>query len=315
MKKVFCIGELLIDFVAEDQGTKLVSATHFTKKPGGAPANVAAAVSRLGGEGSFIGAVGQDPFGEFLLNTLEEEGVDVRHAQRVQTFTTLAFVSLAKDGERDFVFSRGADRELKYDPQLVSVFGGQIIHFGAATGFLGGKLEAAYDQYLKEAGASGCLISFDPNYRGDLWKDGVTHFADRCHVFLKKAHFAKLSLEEARLITRSDSLEEACGMLHQLGVECVTITLGDKGTWLSVKNRGEQIASVRVECKDTTGAGDAFVGCVLWQLSVSGDPMATIRNFDRMKEITAVANRAGAHTTTSFGAIPSLPYESDLEIA
>ncbi|WP_224488427.1 carbohydrate kinase family protein [Robertkochia flava] len=312
MKKVFCIGELLIDFVAENQGSKLESASQFTKKAGGAPANVAAAVARVGGKAGFIGAVGQDPFGEFLLNTLTEEKVDVRHAQRVQTFTTLAFVSLDKSGERDFIFSRGADRELKYDSEMVSVFGGQILHFGAATGFLGGHLEASYKQYLKEARASGCLVSFDPNYRADLWKEGITHFKDSCYNFLKSAHFAKLSLEEAEIITQADTPAAACQLLHELGVVCVAITLGARGTYLSVANQGEVIPSVPVECRDTTGAGDAFVGCMLWQLSAAGDPMAVIADFERMKEVTVLANRAGAYTTTSFGAIAALPKASDL---
>ena len=312
MKKVFCIGELLVDFVAEGQPGKLQAATRFTKKPGGAPANVAAAVSRLGGMAGFIGAVGQDPFGDFLLETLDQEGVDIRHAQHVQTFTTLAFVSIDRSGERDFVFNRGADMELKYDPEMVSVFGGQILHFGAATGFLGGPLEAAYKEYLKEAEASGSFISFDPNYRADLWKEGADYFTDSCYTWLRKAHFAKLSLEEARLITRSENPAGACSVIHQLGVACVAVTLGDAGTYLSVGNRGETIPSVAVDCRDTTGAGDAFVGCVLWQLSRTEDPMTVISDFDHMKEITFMANRAGAFTTTSFGAIPALPRESDL---
>lgn len=312
MKKVFCIGEILIDFVAETQGTNLENATVFSKKPGGAPANVAAAVSRLGGRAVFLGAVGRDPFGRFLLHCLQEEGVDVSHAQQVERFTTLAFVSLDHSGERDFVFNRGADKELKYDPQLVSVFGGQVVHFGAATCFLGGKLETAYRQYLKEAKAAGCLISFDPNYRTDLWKEGRDYFIDQCIYYLKNAHFAKLSLDEARLITRTETLEDACQLIHQLGVSCITVTLGHEGTYLSIGGQNAVIASVTVEARDTTGAGDAFVGCVLWQLSRSGDPMSLIRDFDRMSDVVMLANRAGAHTTTSFGAIPALPYEADL---
>lgn len=312
MKKVFCIGELLIDFVSTDQDTSLVDASSFARKPGGAPANVAVAVSRLGGKAGFIGAVGQDPFGEFLLHTLTTEGVNTDHAQRVEAFTTLAFVSLDKTGERDFVFSRGADKELKYDPELVSVFGGQVVHFGAATAFLGGKLETSYIQYMKEARASGCLVSFDPNFRQDLWKERVNYFTDRCLDFLKQAHFAKLSLEEAKLITKTEDPEKACELMHHLGVLCIAITLGDKGTYLSVGNRGSYVASIPVEVKDTTGAGDAFVGCVLWQLAGSGDPMNALRNYDRMRDFTTLANKAGAHTTTAFGAIPALPFEDQL---
>lgn len=315
MKKVYCFGELLVDFVAEGQGHDLSKAAQFVKKAGGAPANVAVAVSRLGGKGGFIGAVGRDPFGVFLADTLKDEGVDSRHLQRVQEFTTLAFVSLDKNGERDFVFSRGADRELKYDSQLVSVFGGQILHFGAATAFLGGGLETAYHQYLKEGGASGCLISFDPNFRQDLWQEGVDHFVYSCRRFLKKAHFVKMSLEEARLVTGVSAFEKACSFVHEQGVTCMVITLGDEGAYLSVKGEGQMIPSEAVEVVDTTGAGDAFVGCVLWQLSQAGDPMAIVRDASRMKHIVALANKAGAYTTTAHGAIPALPYLADLQVS
>ena len=77
MKKVFCIGELLIDFVAENQGKDLSKAKEFSKKAGGAPANVACAISKLGGDSFFVGAVGNDPFGSFLLRILENEKVDI----------------------------------------------------------------------------------------------------------------------------------------------------------------------------------------------------------------------------------------------
>ena len=107
MKKIYCIGELLIDFVAENQGSDLSKAVEFTKKAGGAPANVACAIAKLGGSSLFVGCVGADPFGQFLEDTLKKAQVDIRHLQRSDTFTTLAFVSLAADGERDFVFSRG----------------------------------------------------------------------------------------------------------------------------------------------------------------------------------------------------------------
>ena len=138
MTKVFCIGELLIDFVAENQGSDLSKAVQFTKKAGGAPANVACAISKLGGRSYFIGCVGKDPFGTYLLDVLKTEGVDISMAQRSNTFTTLAFVSLANDGERDFVFDRGADKELVYDSSIKKNFKRNLVHFGAATALLGG---------------------------------------------------------------------------------------------------------------------------------------------------------------------------------
>ena len=188
MKKVYCVGELLIDFVAEKQGNDLSKASLFTKKAGGAPANVACAISKLGGKGSFIGCVGNDPFGHFLSRILEDINVDISLLQRSDMFTTLAFVSLAEDGERDFVFSRGADQELTYDISVKNLIENNMLHLGAATSFLGGTLENTYSRYFFDALTHNTFISFDPNYRGDLWKGNDDAFIKKCTPFIEKAH-------------------------------------------------------------------------------------------------------------------------------
>ena len=148
MKKVFCIGEALIDFVVKKPDIALSQATEFTKKAGGAAANVACAIAKLGGRAVFLGCVGKDPFGDFLEDSLRKEGVDLSQLQRADIFTTLVFVSLAHEGERDFVFCRGADRELQYDGALRRELKGNMLHLGAATALLGGPLEKAYGRYL-----------------------------------------------------------------------------------------------------------------------------------------------------------------------
>ncbi|MBT8186955.1 MAG: carbohydrate kinase, partial [Croceitalea sp.] len=214
MTRIFCVGELLIDFVAENQGSNLSKAGIFTKKAGGAPANVACAISRLGGKSTFIGCVGKDPFGTFLLDVLKKEGVDISLAQRSKTFTTLAFVSISENGERDFVFSRGADKELKYDSAIKRDFDRNMIHFGAATAMLGGPLEEAYGHYLFDALTKNSFISFDPNYRHDLWKDNEAVFIKKCLPFVQKSHLCKFSLEEAQLLSGKQDLAEACAFLH-----------------------------------------------------------------------------------------------------
>ncbi|MGB7394852.1 MAG: PfkB family carbohydrate kinase, partial [Pricia sp.] len=165
MKTIYCIGELLIDFVAENQGSDLTKADVFTKKPGGAPANVACAIARLGGRSKFIGSVGRDPFGTYLLKVLEDNEVDTSLAQRSKTFTTSAYVSIAENGERDFVFSRGADKKLKYDTAVKKGFKDNMVHLGAATALLGGNLEDAYNRYFFDALCQDTFISFDPNFR------------------------------------------------------------------------------------------------------------------------------------------------------
>lgn len=312
MKKVYCIGELLIDFVAEKQGNDLSKATHFTKKAGGAPANVAAAIAKLKGNSYFVGRVGEDPFGTFLLQTLKEGNVNISLAQRSSTFTTLAFVSLAADGERDFVFSRGADRELAYDPNLKDVFKNEIVHFGAATAFLGGELEKTYTHYLHDAILGEAFICFDPNFRTDLWKGQENLFVEKCLPFIERSHLAKFSLEEAQLISGKKELTEACTYLHALGVKTITVTLGKEGTYLSTKDTQKTIPSIPVDPVDTTGAGDAFIGCLLQQISRTTHLGLQEITFKALEKMVSLANKAGAITTTNYGAIESLPDQDQL---
>ena len=313
MKKVFCIGELLIDFVAENQGSDLSKANDFSKKAGGAPANVSCAISKLGGSSYFIGCVGNDPFGEFLLRTLENEHVDISMAQKSDTFTTLAFVSIDQDGERDFVFSRGADRELTYDSSHKSHFENHILHFGAATALLGGPLEDAYSRYLFDGLTKDCFISFDPNYRVDLWKKKEEKFVQKCRTYIEKSHLCKFSMEEAQLLSGKEDLKEACAVLHEIGTEVIVITLGKEGTWLSTKNFQKTIPSIKVNPVDTTGAGDAFIGCLLKQLSEHKAIDKILVDEDQLTKMVTTANKAGAITTTNFGAIQSLPTQKQLD--
>ncbi len=310
MKDVYCIGELLIDFIAENQGKDLSKAKEFTKKPGGAPANVACAIAKLGGSSKFIGSVGDDPFGHYLLNILKENNVDITLAQKVRTFTTLAFVSIDEDGERDFVFSRGADIKLEYNPEVKKTFTNNIIHLGAATALLGGKLEKTYGHYFFDGLTQNTFISFDPNFRADLWRDEEELFVKKCMPFIEKADLCKFSLEEAQLLSRKEDLNEACEVLHDLGAKIITITLGSEGTLVSANQQKITIPSIDVKPIDTTGAGDAFIGCLLYQIATLKDPHEILTDFELLKEMVGKANKAGAYTTTGYGAISSLPESS-----
>lgn len=307
MKKVFCIGELLIDFVAEKQGSDLSKAREFTKKAGGAPANVACAIAKLGGKSYFVGAVGDDPFGSYLLNILKHTGVDISLVQKSEVFTTLAFVSLAEDGERDFVFSRGADKELNYSPAIKADFPGNMLHLGAATALLGGNLEKTYGHYFFDALTKDAFISFDPNFRGDLWKGKENIFVKKCMPFIEKAHLCKFSLEEALLLSGREKINEACEFLHNIGVKIITITLGPDGTLVSTPNFKKTVPSIQVKPKDTTGAGDAFIGCLLQQISTLDKTEEILDDQELLCKMVAKANKAGAITTTNYGAIESLP--------
>jgi fructokinase len=312
MKKVFCLGESLIDFVAEKQGADLSKATEFVKKAGGAPANVACAIAKLGGKSSFIGCVGNDPFGNFLLDILQDHNVDISLAQRSEVFTTLAFVSLTEEGERDFVFSRGADKELKYDTLVKSKFKGNILHLGAATALLGGNLEEAYGRYLFDALTHDTFISFDPNFRTDLWKANEANFIKKCLPYIEKSHLCKFSKEEAQLLSGKEDLSEACKYLHETGTGIIVVTLGPEGTLVSTADMEQIVPSISVKAIDTTGAGDAFIGCLLQQIAESDAPELLLQDKNRLLKMVKKANIAGAITTTSYGAIAALPGKEDL---
>ncbi len=312
MKKIFCLGESLIDFVAEKGGADLSKAKTFTKKAGGAPANVACAIAKLGGKSSFIGCVGYDPFGSFLLKILEDHRVDISLAQRSEVFTTLAFVSLTDEGERDFVFSRGADKELKYDSTVKSNFNRNILHLGAATALLGGNLEEAYSRYLFDALTNDTFISFDPNFRTDLWKTKEEIFVKKCMPYIEKSHLCKFSKEEAQLLSGKNDLGDACMFFHNIGAKIIVVTLGAEGTLVSTPDTEHTVPSIAVNPLDTTGAGDAFIGCLLQQIAALDTADQLMTDNEILLKMVRKANVAGAITTTNYGAIASLPTKKDI---
>lgn len=309
---IACIGELLIDFVCTDIGLGLKQGARFLKKAGGAPANVAAAINRSGGHAKLAAKVGHDPFGDFLLHTLESEGIERAGVARCATPTTLAFVGLQDDGERDFTFCRGADGELGWQ-DIPSDFLDDvgIVHFGAATGLLDGELYVTYQRLLHEARQRGILISFDPNYRDGLWGQNPQEFIARCTPWCQQADIIKVSEEELHFITGAKSNAEGCRRLHEAGVSYITVTCGRRGTWVSHQSGRQQlIPSLPVEAIDSTGAGDAFIGALLAQVAHSGCGLD-----DEQQFLDAVrwANICGALTCTKFGAIDAIPLAHDVD--
>ncbi|MFZ9146618.1 MAG: carbohydrate kinase family protein, partial [Sediminibacterium sp.] len=268
MNKVLCIGEALIDMICTDRGTSLSKGQNFLKKAGGAPANVAAAIAALGAEVDMAAKVGKDPFGMHIVELLKEMGVNTKWVlQDPNHFTTFAFVSLMEDGERDFYFNRGADGQLSTDDLSgLNLKEYSIVHFGSATGFLPGPLQDAYLDLLEKSKKAGAIISFDPNYRHLLFPNNTKSFIDQCWPFIEQSHFFKLSDEEAMLITGCDSVQHAAAALRKKSKAVFAITMGKEGTLLSMGDHLEMIGSIAITPVDATGAGDAFVGAVLFQL-------------------------------------------------
>lgn len=312
MNKVFCIGELLIDFIGKDIGKGLKTGVNFEKKAGGAPANVGAAVCKLGGEAYFLGQVGNDSFGEFLVAMLKNIGINTEMT-KMDGYTTLAFVAIDENGERDFEFHRGSDGDYSFDNiDLDKVKNNDIIHFGSATGFLKGELKKTYFKLLKVAKEKGNFISFDPNYRDMLIKEeNLKGFKEDCKRFIRLCDFLKLSDEEIKLLTEEENLESGIKKLHSLGAKIVAVTLGGEGTLLSDGNNIEVVPSIKIKQIDSTGAGDAFVGAILKKVSEISNKNDI--DFNKWKEIVSYGNKVGALTCTNYGAIDAIPNENQLK--
>jgi len=308
--KVLCIGEALIDMICTDVNVSLSSGQHFLKKAGGAPANVAAAIAALGGDVSMAAKVGDDPFGHHLIELLDTMGVHTSLLIKDPAhFTTFAFVSLMNDGERDFYFNRGADKELTiYDLAALKLEEYSIVHFGSATAFLPGPLQNTYIELSAKAKQAGCLISFDPNYRHLLFQNNSASFISQCAPFIENCDFFKLSDEEAILITSAESVAVAAIALRKKSKAVFTITLGKEGTMLCIDDQIEIIKSIPIQPVDATGAGDAFVGAVLYQLNKHTSVDIKKLSIENWKLIISNANKAGARTCEYMGAMEAFQH-------
>lgn len=308
--KVLCIGEALIDMICTDRGSRLADGHNFLKKAGGAPANVAAAIAALGGKVDMAAKVGKDPFGQHLIDLLNEMGVSTQWMiQDPNSFTTFAFVSLMEDGERDFYFNRGADGQLSIsDLADLNLSEYSIVHFGSATGFLPGPLQATYLDLLNKSKAAGALISFDPNYRHLLFPNNTNSFITQSWHFIQACDFFKLSDEEAMLITGLDTVQAAADALRAKTKAIFAITLGKEGTLLSTSQGTELISSIPITPIDATGAGDAFVGAVLYQLLDTKAADLPSLSLDAWRKIITNANKAGARTCEYMGAMEAFKH-------
>jgi fructokinase len=311
--KIICIGEALIDMICTDKGSSLSEGQHFLKKPGGAPTNVAAAIAALGGTVELAAKVGHDPFGRHLIEVMSAFGVSTKWMlQDPDHFTTFAFVSLMEDGERDFVFNRGADGQLtRQEIESIDLDNVSIIHFGSATAFLPGPLQAAYQGLLQKALQKNILISFDPNYRHLLFAGNKQTFIDQSWNFLSCCHFFKLSDEEALLITGALPLPDAADVLLKKTGAVLANTLGNEGAMLGYKGNTFIVTGIQAKPVDTTGAGDAFVGAVLYQLSSKTVQAIEHLSLQEWQHIVANANKAGARTCEYLGAMEAFKHLSN----
>ncbi|KAH9310851.1 hypothetical protein KI387_025886 [Taxus chinensis] len=305
---IVSFGEMLIDFIPTVSGVSLAVAPAFKKAPGGAPANVAVGIARLGGHSAFIGKVGDDEFGHMLAGILRENDVYDKgilfdsHAR-----TALAFVTLRSDGEREFLFYRNPSADMllteaEIDKDLIQQ--ARIFHFGSIS-LISEPCRSAHLAALKMAKEAGALLSYDPNLRLPLWpspdesRKGIFSIWD-------KADLIKVSEDEVTFLTGGGDHEkdEVVMSLMHPGLKLLLVTVGEKGCRYYTKDFRGRVNGFAVNTVDTTGAGDAYVGAFLTELVKD---MSLLEDEKRLRKALIFANGAAAITTTEKGAIPALP--------
>lgn len=314
MKKVLAIGELLIDFVPQQKGCSLREVTHFARVAGGAPANVALAVSRLGGDSGMISQVGTDAFGDHIIEVLAAGGVDTRYIFRTEKAGTgLAFVSLDADGNREFSFYRNPCADLFLSPEQITgeMFAGAgALHF-CSVDLVDWPVKQAHAQAIRLARENGLLISFDPNVRLPLWESAAACQA-AIREFLPLADLVKLSDNEVAFVTGVADEAEAAAKLLDGGCRMVLVTRGPDGAAVYTKKVTAQAAAQPGQIADTTGAGDSFAGSFLYQLMADGVTRDTLGEVDArtLARYLAFSARCAAFTCGRQGAV--MPTYEDL---
>ncbi|CAM6105145.1 unnamed protein product [Calypogeia fissa] len=305
---VVCFGEMLIDFVPTVGGLSLAKAPAFKKAPGGAPANVAVGIARLGGASAFMGKVGDDEFGYMLVDILKENRVESRGVRfDAEARTALAFVTLREDGEREFMFYRNPSADMllevsEIDIELVQQ--AAIFHYGSIS-LIAEPCRSAHMAALEAAKKAGVLLSYDPNLRLPLWpsrdaaRKGIKSIWDQADII-------KVSEEEITFLTEGGDpySDEAALRLWHPNLKLLLVTEGADGCRYYCKNFFGRVEGLKVTPVDTTGAGDAFVAGLLSQLVRD---MSLLEDESKLREALRFANACGAITTTERGAIPALP--------
>lgn len=312
MTDITAIGEILIDLT--QSGLTEQGIPRFDANPGGAPANLAVAASRLGAKTAFIGRVGKDAYGDFLRRTLAENSVDVSgmsvdNAQH----TTLAIVSLDEKGERSFSFYRdpSADVNLRFEDVPATLLENtRILHFGSVS-LTAEPSRSATLQAARAAKENGACISYDPNYRASLWSDEKTAIRQMLEP-LPLVDILKVSDEELPLLTGLTDPERGSARLAEKGPKLILVTLGANGAFYRLGGKIGHVPGVKVKVGDTNGAGDTFFGALLSQL-VKRSRLEDIAQ-DELENMIAFANSAAAITTSRHGAIPAMPTLSEMNI-
>lgn len=301
MNRVWVTGDAVVDLIPDDT-------QRYLKCPGGAPANVAVGIARLGGDAAFFGRVGDDPFGHFLRNTLIEENVNCQqlNTDPVQRTSTVV-VDLDNDGERSFTFMVKPSADQFMTSTDVPAFQPKQWLHACSIALANEPSRSATLQAMSAMKEAQGYISFDPNLREEVWADR-SELIPTVMQAIAMADMVKFSEEELTYLTQTDTLEQGLVQLEQYRIPLVVVTQGAKGALVIYDNQQQLIEGRAASPIDTTGAGDAFVGGLLSQLSAQDD----WNQQHIIEQAVRVANACGALATTAKGAMTALPNQTQL---
>ena len=307
MARVYCVGELLIDFIP---GTEKDS---YIKKAGGAPANVAVAVARNGVDASLACKVGNDDFGRFLLDTMKEQGVTVATPEMIdEAITTLAFVSLTPEGERSFTFARkpGADMFLKAEEiKDEDIMESDIIHAGSLTLQKTPSRDATITA-LRKGHEMGKLVSFDINYRPNLWNGEKEKAMESVESIFPYINMLKISDEETDFVGGIENIHD---FMEKNDIPLVVETLGGEGSRAFFNGKEVRAEGFKAKVVDTTGAGDAFWGAFMACLLLQGVRKPADLTDEILYKALRYGNASGSICVSNKGAIASIPTKEQIE--
>ncbi|HET8552492.1 MAG TPA: carbohydrate kinase [Gammaproteobacteria bacterium] len=312
MPDIVCFGEALIDFHAEaplEPGAPV----HFVQYAGGAPANVAVAVAKLGGPAAYVGMLGRDLFADFLLQSFDEAGVETRYIARTDEANTgLAFVSLDDDGERRFSFYRPPAADLLFRPTHFrgDCFNAAKIFHACSNSLTEAAIAETTLEGMRRARAAGALVSFDLNLRPALWPAAVDP-RPRIAAALAEADVVKLCGAELAFLAKSAGSEAA--VLDELWrgrAELVLITDGAAPIRYFTRNGNGETPTIAIQAINTNAAGDAFIGGFLYCLEKRNIDRAALPSFAAGGELETMlrfAAACGAFAVTRHGAFTAMP--------
>ncbi|MEZ8143838.1 aminoimidazole riboside kinase [Enterovibrio sp. FF113] len=307
MSKVWLTGDAVVDLIPDTEMT-------YLKCPGGAPANVAVAVSRLGGDVGFFGRVGDDPFGRFLAATLKHENVNIDHLVLDQDKrTSTVVVDLDANGERSFTFMVKPSADQYMMPEDIPTFSaGEWLHT-CSISLANEPSRSSTFMAMEAIKAAGGFVSFDPNLREEVWQD-QSDIIPTVMRAVAMADVVKFSDDELLFLTQKPDLQSALEDMIALGMPLILVTQGAKGALLVQGNQQTLITGKAVKPIDTTGAGDAFVGGLLANLSKERiSETSLLTSPEAAKKAVIWANACGALATTQKGAMTALPDLASLE--